>query len=72
MAGDEDFAFCNQPSTANGGARLLGKQQEGLHTVERPVIHLSAMPERMQCVAVAIDMDVDTGLSCGSLTAHRS
>ncbi|MFJ4895013.1 TerD family protein [Streptomyces sp. NPDC088788] len=69
VAGDEDFVFYNQPSTANGAARLLGKQQEGLHTVERAVIHLSAMPERVQRVAVAINMDVDTGLTCGSLTA---
>ncbi|WP_235613997.1 TerD family protein [Streptomyces olivochromogenes] len=68
VAGDEDFVFYNQPATADGAARLLGKQQEGPHTVERATIHLSALPERVRRVAVAINMDVDTGLTCGSLT----
>ncbi|MEU8645920.1 TerD family protein [Streptomyces sp. NPDC048674] len=68
VTGDEDFVFYNQPSTASGAARLLGKQQEGAHTAERAVIHLSALPGHVQRVAVAINMDVDTGLTCGSLT----
>ncbi|XES01344.1 TerD family protein [Streptomyces sp. S1D4-11] len=46
----------------------MGKQQEGPHTVERATIHLSALPERVRRVAVAINMDVETGLTCGSLT----
>ncbi|MFF0096361.1 TerD family protein [Streptomyces canus] len=68
---DEDFVFYNHPSAADGGARLLGKQQEGPHTVERATIHLSALPDRVHRVAVAINMDVDTGLTCGSLTHAR-
>ncbi|MFE4967719.1 TerD family protein [Streptomyces sp. NPDC056660] len=68
VRGDEDFVFYNQPSAADGGARLLGKQQEGPHTVERATVHLCALPDRVQRVAVAINMDVDTGLTCGSLT----
>ncbi|MEU9208415.1 TerD family protein [Streptomyces sp. NPDC048415] len=68
VSGDEDFVFYNQPSAAAGGARLLGKQQEGPHTVERATIHLCALPEHVRRVAVAINMDVETGLTCGSLT----
>ncbi|MDR3084317.1 MAG: TerD family protein [Streptomyces sp.] len=69
VSGDEDFVFYNQPSAADGCARLLGKQQEGPRTVEHATVHLSALPERVQRVAVAINMDVDTRLTCGSLTA---
>ena len=68
MAADEDFVFYNQPFSADGAARLLGKQQEGLYAVERATIHLAALPERVRRVAIAINMDVDTGLNCGSLT----
>lgn len=68
VADDEDFVFYNQPSAAGGSARLLGKQQEGTHTVERATVHLSALPDRVRRVAVAINMDVDAGLTCGSLT----
>ncbi|WP_328443405.1 TerD family protein [Streptomyces sp. NBC_00386] len=68
VAGDEDFVFYNQPSTADGAARLLGKHVQGTHSVERAVVHLSALPDRVRRVAVAINMDVDTGLTCGSLT----
>ncbi|WTU53994.1 TerD family protein [Streptomyces sp. NBC_00056] len=71
VCGDEDFVFYNQPSAADGGARLLGKQQEGPRTVERATVHLSALPDRVHRVAVAINMDVDTGLTCGSLTHAR-
>ncbi|MFG2472270.1 TerD family protein [Streptomyces canus] len=65
---DEDFVFYNQPSAADGAARLLGKQQEGPQTVERATVHLSALPDRVHRVAVAINMDVETGLTCGYLT----
>ncbi|MGW4825205.1 TerD family protein [Streptomyces sp. NPDC004227] len=68
VRGDEDFVFYNQPSGADGAARLLGKQIEGPHTVERATVHLSALPEHVRRVAIAINMDVDTGLTCGSLT----
>jgi stress response protein SCP2 len=68
VGGDEDFVFYNQPAAAGGGARLLGKQQEGPHTVERATVRPSALPDRVQRVAVAINMDVETGLTCGSLT----
>ncbi|MFJ5179315.1 TerD family protein [Streptomyces griseoviridis] len=71
VCGDEDFVFYNQPSAADGGARLLGKQQEGPHMVERATLHLSALPDRVHRVAVALNMDVATGLSCGALT-HAS
>jgi stress response protein SCP2 len=68
VAGDDDFVFYNQPAAADGAARLLGKRQEGPHTVERATVHLSALPDRVQRVAVAINMDVDTGLTCAALT----
>lgn len=68
VASDADFVFYNQPNTADGAARLLGKRQEGPHTVERATVHLSALPDRVQRVAIAINMDVDTGLTCASLT----
>lgn len=68
VGGDEDFVFYNQPSGADGAVRLLGKQLEGAHTVERVTVHLSALPEHVRRVAIAINMDVDTGLTCDSLT----
>ncbi|MGQ4429454.1 MULTISPECIES: TerD family protein [unclassified Streptomyces] len=68
VAGNEDFVFYNQPSAADGAARLLGKGPEGPHTVERATVHLSALPEPVRRVAIAVNMDVDTGLTCGSLT----
>ncbi|MCG7210205.1 TerD family protein [Streptomyces arenae] len=69
VADDGDFVFYNQPSAADGAARLLGKVPEGPHTVERATVHLSALPEQVQRVAIAVNMDVDTGLTCGSLTS---
>lgn len=68
VASDADFVFYHQPASADGAARLLGKQQEGQHTVERATVHLSALPERVTRVAIAINMDVDTGLTCAALT----
>ncbi|MEU5313640.1 TerD family protein [Streptomyces sp. NPDC021562] len=68
---DDDFVFYNQPSAAQGAARLLGKQSEGPHTVERAALHLNALPAHIQRITIAINMDVDTGLTCGALT-HAS
>lgn len=68
VTSDDDFVFYNQPSVAQGAARLLGKQAEGRHTVERAAVHLAAMPAHIHRIAVAINMDVDTGLTCGALT----
>ncbi|MGW9031195.1 TerD family protein [Streptomyces sp. NPDC055722] len=65
---DEDFVFYHQPSAAQGAARLLGKQTEGPRTVERAALHLAALPAHVQRVTIAINMDVDTGLTCGALT----
>ncbi|WP_261993533.1 TerD family protein [Streptomyces sp. 3211.6] len=68
VASDDDFVFYNQPSAADGAARLLGKQHDGAHTVERATAHLTALPEHVQRMTIAINMDVDTGLTCGCLT----
>ncbi|MGQ4517347.1 TerD family protein [Streptomyces sp. DW26H14] len=65
---DEDFVFYNQPSAAGGAARLLGKQQQGPHTVERAALHLTALPPHVRRIAIAVNMDVDTGLTCDALT----
>lgn len=65
---DEDFVFYNQPSAAQGAARLLGKQTDGPHTVERAALHLAALPAHIQRITIAVNMDVDTGLTCGALT----
>ncbi|MBO2450905.1 TerD family protein [Actinomadura barringtoniae] len=68
VIGDEDFVFYNQPSTAQGAARLLGKQPEGPFLVERAAVHLAALPGHLHRVIVSINMDVETGLTCGALT----
>ncbi|MFE2064408.1 TerD family protein [Streptomyces sp. NPDC059467] len=68
---DEDFVFYNQPATAQGAARLLGEQPDGPHTVERAALHLAALPTHIQHVTIAVNMDVDAGLTCGALT-HAS
>ncbi|MGW1550865.1 TerD family protein, partial [Streptomyces sp. NPDC002346] len=68
VSDDQDFVFYNQPSAANGAARLLGKQAEGPHVTEKAAIHLTALPEHVQRVVVFINMDVDTGLNCAALT----
>ncbi|MET9221324.1 TerD family protein [Streptomyces sp. NPDC003300] len=67
VSSDDDFVFYNQPSAAQGAARLLGKQREGWSTVERATVHLAALPSDVHRVTIAINMDVDTGLTCGSL-----
>ncbi|MFI5749120.1 TerD family protein [Streptomyces sp. NPDC051644] len=46
----------------------MGKQNNDTHTVERAAIHLTALPEHVQRMTIAINMDVDTGLTCGALT----
>ncbi len=71
VASDEDFVFYNQPSAARGAARLLGRENDGGHTVERAAVHLTALPAHIRRVAVAATMDVDSGLTCGALT-HAS
>ncbi|WP_406416384.1 TerD family protein [Streptomyces sp. NBC_00873] len=68
VSDDQDFVFYNQPSAANGAARLLGKQDEGPHVTEKAAVHLTALPEHVQRVVVSINMDVDTGLTCAALT----
>ena len=68
VTSDEDFVFYNQPSAAQGTVRLLGKQTQGPHIIERATVHLAALPEPVQRLTVAINMDVDTGLTCGALT----
>ncbi|MFD3416187.1 TerD family protein [Streptomyces cyaneofuscatus] len=68
VASDEDFVFYNQPSAAQGAARLLGKQNDGPYTAERAAVHLAALPEHVQRMTIAINMDVDTGRTCGALT----
>jgi stress response protein SCP2 len=65
---DEDFVFYNQPSAAGGAARLLGKQAEGPYAVERAALHPAALPQHIQRVAIAVNMDVAAGLTCGALT----
>ncbi|WP_371628271.1 TerD family protein [Streptomyces sp. NBC_00341] len=68
VSSDEDFVFYNQPSGAYGAARMLGKLNDGAHTVERAAVHLSALPDHVQRLTIAINMDVDTGLTCSALT----
>ncbi|WP_078495955.1 TerD family protein [Streptomyces sp. LaPpAH-108] len=68
VAGDEDFVFYNQPVGASGAARLLGKQTEGPYAVERASLRPAALPPHVHRVTVALNMAVDTGLTCGSLT----
>jgi stress response protein SCP2 len=36
--------------------------------VERAVFHPAALPPHIQRVTIAVNMDVDTGLTCGALT----
>ena len=71
MADDRDFAFYNQPVGADEAARLLGKQAEGLTAVERAAVHLSVLPPHIRRVVLSVNMDVDTGLTCGALTHAR-
>ncbi|MGV9340854.1 TerD family protein [Streptomyces sp. NPDC003688] len=68
VAGDEDFVFYNQPDGASGAARLLGKETEGPHTVERASLRPAALPPHVHRVTIALNMDVDTGLTCAALT----
>ncbi len=67
VRGDEDFVFYHQPAAAGGAARLLGKQPEAQVVTERAGLHLSALPADVHRVAVSINMDVDTGLTCAAL-----
>ncbi|MGH3569407.1 MAG: TerD family protein [Pseudonocardia sp.] len=64
---DADFAFYNQPVTAQGAARLLGKSPQGTHTVERASVRLAALSHDVHRIVVSINMDVDAGLTCAAL-----
>lgn len=64
---DEDFVFYNQPLAAHGAARLLGKTRNGPHTSERATIRLAALPHDVHRIAVSINMDTATGLTCAAL-----
>ncbi|MEO3973718.1 TerD family protein [Streptomyces sp. CAU 1734] len=68
VAGDEDFVFYNQPSAAAGAVRLLGRHPEGPDTAESASVQLAALPARVRRIAVAVNMNVDSGLTCGALT----
>ncbi|MET8814889.1 TerD family protein [Streptomyces sp. NPDC004549] len=68
VAGDEDFVFYNQPDGASGAARLLGKETGGPYAVERASVRPAALPPHVHRVTIAVNMDVDTGLTCGALT----
>ena len=67
MRNDDDFVFYNQPVTAEGAARLLGKGSEGGRTAERASLHLTALPPDVHRIAVSVNMDVDAGLTCAAL-----
>lgn len=71
VADDGDFVFYNQPVGAGGAVRLLGKQAEGPAAVERAAVHLSVLPSHVRRVVLSVNMDVDTGLTCGTLTHAR-
>jgi len=71
VTSDDDFVFYNQPSAAQGAARLLGKRPDGWCNVERAAVHLAALPAHVHRVAIAINMDVDANLTCAALT-HAS
>ncbi|MFI1018389.1 TerD family protein [Streptomyces sp. NPDC020965] len=68
VAGDEDFVFYNQPSAAAGAVRLLGRSTAGTGTVESASVQLAALPPQVRRVAVAVNMNVETGLGCDALT----
>ncbi|MFI6284166.1 TerD family protein [Streptomyces sp. NPDC051018] len=68
VGGDEDFVFYNQPSAAAGAARLLGRHTEGPDTVESATVHLAALPAPVRRVAVAVNMNVESDLTCSALT----
>ncbi|MFF0631636.1 TerD family protein [Nocardia sp. NPDC004151] len=71
VASDVDFIFYGQPSSVDGSVQLLGKQSEGPHVVERAELRLAALPPRVQRIAIAVNMDVDAGLSWAALSyAH--
>ena len=64
---DQDFVFYNQPIAAEGAARLLGKTPAGEGTVERASLHLSALPPDVHRIAVSMNVDVESGATCGAL-----
>jgi stress response protein SCP2 len=64
---DDDFAFYNQPITAEGAVRLLGKDSDGTRSTERASVRLSALPAAINKVVVSINMDVGNGFTCGEL-----
>jgi len=57
VSSDGDFVFYNQPIAAQGAVRLLGKNAEGVHSVERAVLHLAALPLHLHRVILAIGAD---------------
>ncbi|WLP88710.1 TerD family protein [Gordonia sp. NB41Y] len=67
VATDDDFVFYNNPSAADGTARLLGKFV-GDTTAESAVIHPRALRPSVRKVVVSANMDVAAGLTFSALT----
>lgn len=64
---DDDFVFYNQTVAAHGAARLLGKTRTTTSTTEQASIRLTAIPHDVHTIAIAVNMDVDEGLTCAAL-----
>ncbi|GGK66974.1 TerD family protein [Nocardia camponoti] len=71
VSGDADFLFYGQPTSANGAVRLLGKSGANGTTMEHGIVDLDALPLHVERIAIGINMDVETGLTCAALRDAR-
>ncbi|GAA2233296.1 MULTISPECIES: restriction endonuclease [Kitasatospora] len=68
VRGDGDFVFYHQRSAEHGAVTLHPKQTaDGGRTTESAVVRLRKLPAAVHRVAVAVNMDTDSGTSCAEL-----
>lgn len=68
VRGDEDFVFYHQPSAGGGAVTLHPKQRTGDDGVtESAVVRPLALPAAVHRIAVSVNMDTDSGATCGEL-----
>ncbi|GJF32881.1 hypothetical protein KNE206_55810 [Kitasatospora sp. NE20-6] len=67
VRGDEDFVFYHQRTAAAGAVTLDAKDRTGERCTETAVLRLHDLPPDVHRVAVSVNMDSDTALTCAAL-----
>ncbi|MGK4580652.1 restriction endonuclease [Kitasatospora sp. HPMI-4] len=67
VRGDGDFVFYHQPSAERGAVALLPRQASDGRSTEGATVRLPSLPAAVHRVAVSVNMDTDSGVTCAEL-----